>query len=407
MSRSHYDVVIVGARCAGAATGLLLARQGARVLIVDHDQPGTDTMSTHALMRAGVMQLHRWGVLDAVRTSGAPPVRAASFIYGSESLTVDIRPAFGTDALYAPRRWALDSILARAASNAGAELRYGVSCRGVLRASDGRVAGVRLKTASGRLETVTAGVVVGADGRRSTLARLVDAPILATSRHASAVVYGYFDGLQNQGYRWYWDAGAAGGMIPTHGGQSCVFLSLPDSRASDLRHRSGADLVAAARALVPELAKDLGGASAPESLISFGGQVGRLRQASGPGWALVGDAGYFKDPISAHGISDALRDAEILAESIVAGRPDDYPRLRDALSMDLFHITDRMAAFDWTMDELKALHAKLNAAMKLEQDWIAAQPAPPTAVPPFAFPADAGPEWMSRVGRSGVQTAAQ
>lgn len=369
-----YDVVIVGARCAGAATGLLLARQGAKVLIVDHDRPGADTMSTHALMRAGVMQLHRWDLLDAVRASGAPPVRAASFIYGRERVTVDIRPAFGTDALYAPRRWALDAILAGAAGDAGAEVRYGVSCRGVLRAGDGRVSGVRLKTSAGRLETVTAGLVIGADGRRSTVARLVEAPVIAESRHASAVVYGYFDGLENQGYRWFWETGAAGGVIPTQGGQSCVFLSLPDSRGADLRHRSAADLLAAARALVPALGEDLRRASASEAPVSFGGQVGRLRQASGPGWALVGDAGYFKDPISAHGISDALRDAEILAQAVIGGRLPDYGATRDALSRDFFEITDRMASFEWGLDDLKSLHVRLNGAMKLEQDWIAGQP---------------------------------
>ena len=374
MSHS-YDVVIIGARCAGAATGLLLARQGARVLIVDHDQPGTDTMSTHALMRSGVMQLHRWGLLEAVRASGAPSIRAATFIYGRERVRVDVRPAFGTDALYAPRRWALDAILAKAACEAGAELRYGVSCRGLLRTADGRVAGVRLKTSAGRLETVTADLVIGADGRRSTVARLVEAPVMAESRHASAAVYGHFDGLENDGYRWFWEPGAAGGVIPTHGGQSCVFLLLPDARAADLRHRSPADLIAAAQALVPALGEDLHAASSTHGLVSFGGQVGRLRQASGPGWALVGDAGYFKDPISAHGISDALRDAEILAQAYLGGRLPDYGALRDSLSREFFEVTDRMASLAWTLDELKSIHMQLNAAMQLEQDWIAGQPA--------------------------------
>jgi 2-polyprenyl-6-methoxyphenol hydroxylase-like FAD-dependent oxidoreductase len=369
-----YDAIIVGARCAGAATAMLLARAGARVLVLDHDQPGTDTMSTHALVRAGVMQLHRWGLLEAVEASGAPPVHAATFIYGAERAKVDIRPAFGTQAFYAPRRWALDAILAQAATEAGAEVHYGVSCRGLLQGPDGRVTGVRMRTSSGRWETASAGIVVGADGRRSTVGRLVDASVLVEGQCASSVLYGYFGGLANEGYRWFWEPGAAGGIIPTHGGESCVFLALPDHRAEDLRRRSPADLLAAALALVPELGRDLQDAVPASGLVAFSGQKGRLRRACGPGWALVGDAGYFKDPISAHGISDALRDAEILAGAILRGGPAEYEATRDALSRDFFEVTDRMASFEWTLDELKELHVRLNVAMKHEQDWIAGQP---------------------------------
>lgn len=370
-----YDVIIVGARCAGAAAGLLLAREGAKVLIVDHDEAGADTMSTHALMRAGVMQLQRWGLLDAVVASGAPPIQSATFIYGTERVKVDIRPAYGTEALYAPRRWALDSILAAAAAEAGAQLRYGVSCRGLLQGPDGRVTGVRMRTSAGRIETASADLVIGADGRRSTVARLVEAPTVAEGAHASAVLYGYFAGLGNEGYRWYWDVGAAGGVIPTHEGLSCVFIAAPAHRAGDLRHRSPADLVAAARAFAPELGRDLRNATPASDLVAFSGQRGRLRRAAGAGWALVGDAGYFKDPLSAHGISDALRDAEILAHSFLTGRVDSYQPTRDALSREFFQITDRMASCEWTLDELKVLHVALNAAMKHEQEWIAAQPA--------------------------------
>lgn len=367
---ANYDVIIVGARCAGAATGMLLARQGARVLIVDHDQFGADTMSTHALMRAGVMQLHRWGLLDAVVASGAAPVRQTTFTYGAERTRVDIRPAFGVDALYAPRRWTLDSILASAARAAGAEVRYGVSCRGLLRNGDGRVTGVQLRAESGRTETISADFVIGADGRRSTVARLLDAPVIKQGRHASAVLYGYFDGLENEGYRWYWEVGASGGIIPTHEGQSCVFLSLPNSRAHDLRRRSAADLMATAHALLPTFSEDLRGATLSGGLISFGGQPGWVRQTTGPGWALVGDAGYFKDPITAHGISDALRDAEVLANAIASGDLEAYPATRDALSEDFGALTEQIAAYDWTLDEVKALHVQLNLAMKAEQEWI-------------------------------------
>ena len=90
-TRRRYNAVVVGARCAGAATAMLLARQGLSVLLVDRDRPGADTLSTLALMRAGVLQLSRWGLLDRVRAAGTPAITSTSFIYGEETITVPIK----------------------------------------------------------------------------------------------------------------------------------------------------------------------------------------------------------------------------------------------------------------------------------------------------------------------------
>src|SRR5436190_19829353 len=111
ITRPRYDAVVVGARCAGAATAMLLARQGASVLLLDRDRHGSDTLSTLALMRAGVLQLHRWGLLDRVREAGTPPIKATSFIYGDETITLPIKPKNGVDALYAPPRTLLDALI--------------------------------------------------------------------------------------------------------------------------------------------------------------------------------------------------------------------------------------------------------------------------------------------------------
>src|SRR5262245_36511639 len=122
-ARAHdYDVVIVGARCAGAATALLLARRGLRVLAIDRGRHGSDTVSTHALMRAGVLQLARWGVLDAVKAAGTPVVRSTSFHYGDDVVTVQIKPHNDVEGLYAPRRTVIDRLLVDAARRAGAEI---------------------------------------------------------------------------------------------------------------------------------------------------------------------------------------------------------------------------------------------------------------------------------------------
>src|ERR1043165_8823794 len=137
-----YDAVIVGARAAGAATAHLLARSGLRVLLVDRGRYGTDTLSTHALMRGGVLLLNRWGVLDRVIEAGTPPIRRTRFDYGDDEATVDIRPSGGVEALFAPRRTVLDRLLVDAAAAAGAEVCFGVTVSGLLRDDAGRVVGV-------------------------------------------------------------------------------------------------------------------------------------------------------------------------------------------------------------------------------------------------------------------------
>ena len=137
----HWDVIVVGARVAGAATAMLLARAGLRVLCVDRSRYGGDTVSTHALMRGGVLQLQRWGVLDAVADAGTPPVRRTVFHYGAESAVVSIRPSAGVDALYAPRRTVIDALLVDAAQRAGATVEFGAAVAGLHRDRDGQVTG--------------------------------------------------------------------------------------------------------------------------------------------------------------------------------------------------------------------------------------------------------------------------
>ena len=127
----HYDVIIARARCAGAAMAQLLARQGARVLLLDKSRYGTDTLSTHALMRSAVVQLHRWGLLSAVAGAGSPPVRSTTFHLADAVTTIPIEPKHGVEALYAPRRRVLDAILADAARGADADVRFGASVTGL------------------------------------------------------------------------------------------------------------------------------------------------------------------------------------------------------------------------------------------------------------------------------------
>jgi flavin-dependent dehydrogenase len=386
---NHVDAVIVGGRCAGAATGMLLARAGLRVLVLEAARPGTDTLSTHALMRGAVLQLHRWGLLDAVAAAGAPPVRSTEFHYGDEVQTVDVRR--GATPLRAPRRTVLDPMLQVAARAAGAEVRHGVRVTGLLRDAAGAVTGVEISERGSRTSTrVTSGIVIGADGRRSLVADAVDAPVDRAGQASSAFLYSYWSGFDLDRYRWFYRPGVAAGVIPTTGGQVCLWAGAPSARFhAELR----GDVEQGYRTLLaeaaPELVAEIAGGVRDGTVRGFPGFPGHLRRASGAGWALVGDAGYYKDPITAHGITDALRDAELLAGAVLAtpsGGADrrdallDYQRSRDQLSEPLFALTERIASYRWDLAELRDLLYALSRAMRPEVDALRQLDAPlPTA----------------------------
>ena len=377
---SAYDVVVVGARAAGASTAFLLARAGLRVLLVDRGRYGSDTMSTHALMRGGVLQLSRWGLLDAVVAAGTPPVRLTTFHYAEAVVPIEIVPSFGVDALYAPRRTVLDRLLVDAASQAGADTRFGAAVTDLCRDRRGFVTGVAGRTRDGERFGARARVVVGADGISSGVAALVDAPVERRGTSANAVTYGYWSGLETNGYEWNFRPGAASGVIPTNDGLACVFAGAPRGRSG----RGGMEtLIRVVRDSSPELARRLAKASAPREVRFFRGYPGFLRRSWGNGWALVGDAGYFKDPITAHGLTDALRDAELLVRGILdvlgGGHEDvalaEYQATRDALSAELFAVTEIIAGHGWTDEEISDLLVRLSRSMSSEVSALAALPA--------------------------------
>ena len=383
---TRYDVVVVGGRVAGAATALLLARAGLRVILLDRDRYGSDTLSTHGLMRAGVLQLYRWGVLPDVLAAGTPPIREVIFSYSDgERTSVAIRPSAGVDALFAPRRYLLDRLLVDAAGAAGVEIRHETSVTALLRDSSERVVGVRSRHRRGGSADIRAALTVGADGVRSTVADQVDAPVEWRGITASGCLYRYFHDLPTAGYEWHYGDHAAAGLIPTNDG-TCAFVATTPARLRSLR-RNGAEqafallLASAAPALVERMA-----AATPASrLHGWAGTPGYLRRCWGPGWALVGDAGYFKDPITTHGMTDALRDAELLAEAVLevlSGGPavapfTVYQHTRDRLSRQLFETTEAVAAYNWDLDQIRRLLRQLSVAMGDEVDHLEALPGSP------------------------------
>lgn len=376
--RPRYDAVIVGARCAGAATAMLLARAGLNVLVVDRQTLGSDTMSTHALMRTGVLQLDRWGLLPKVMSAATPEIRTTTFHYGTESFGLTIKSEHGIDHLCAPRRTNLDRILVEEAQSAGADVLHGMAVSELQIGDTGRVIGAVLKNSNAECVSVRSDIVIGADGRHSAIASLVNAATYLAGQNASGYVYGYYEGLQRSGYHWHFGQGVAAGVIPTNNEQHCVFAAVPSAAFRDTFH--GGVQGAFGRVLEansPDLARDVANAHLAAPLRGFAGVPGHLKQPSGPGWALVGDAAYFKDPLTAHGISDALRDAELLARAILQGSDralKSYTQERDALSLSLFDVTEAIASFRWDLHEAKVLHARLSASMRAECEHMANLP---------------------------------
>ena len=379
-----YDVVVVGGRVAGASTALLLARAGVRVAVVERGRRGADAVSTHGLMRAGVLQLSRWGLLDRVVAAGTPPISRTVFHYSDGGqVQVSIRPSPGVDALYAPRRTVLDRILVDAAEEAGADFLHETAVTSLLRDPDGRVRGVAAQEANGARLTLEGAIVVGADGFRSVVAQETQAPYVRHGTSASAMLYRYVEGFPGDGYEWAYGDGSAAGLLPTNGGATCVFVATTPQRMRRLgrsgRERAFATLLTSAAPGLVERVKDT---SAWTALTGWAGLPGFARQSWGPGWALVGDAGYFKDPITTHGMTDALRDAELLSDRILdvlGGAPEGvalpaYQRTRDRLSASLFDATEQVARYDWDCVQARALLRTVSSAMSDEVDHLQALP---------------------------------
>jgi menaquinone-9 beta-reductase len=248
-------------------------------------------------------------------------------------------------------------------------VRFGASVSDLRRDRAGRVTGITGRAGGTRLEA-SADLVVGADGRRSTVAWCVGARAAHVAPASSVLIYRYVRDDAPDGYHWYFRDGAAAGVIPTNDGQACVFAA---TSAERLRGEPDLGTYGVWRRILAQAAPGLAerldqrGPSGPPRV--FPGLTGYLRDAAGPGWALVGDAGYFKDPITAHGITDALRDAEILARVVTSGGPGAihrYQAERDELSLRLFRVTGRIASFDWTADEIGGHLLELGEAMAEE-----------------------------------------
>lgn len=318
-----FDVIIVGARCAGSPTAMLLAQKGYSVLVVDRATFPSDTLSTHYITPDGVARLASWGLFERVVESGCEPLHGISRWMQGMHMPADP----GELPAIAPRRTLLDKILVDAAREAGAEVREGVTVDSLI-TEDGVVVGIRAHRGDEQFEE-NARVVIGADGRESFVARAVAADEYNPGGGTTTGYYSYFKNWPHTGPEFHLGGGAAKFIFPTNHGEVCVAVELPAARFKGFRE----DVEANYRQELenfPPFADRFRVAERTDKIFGLAPHKSFYRRPFGPGWALVGDAGYYRDPLMGQGINDAFRDAENLAlalDDVFAGRNQWEPAL--------------------------------------------------------------------------------
>ena len=402
----EYDAIVVGARCGGSPTAMLLARSGYRVLLVDKATFPSDTMSTHFIHPPGVAALGRWGILERLEATNCPPVAKYSFDFGPVTISGTPRPANGTASAYGPRRIVLDALLVEAAVGAGAELREAFTVEEIL-VEDGRVAGIRGHAKDGATVTERARVVIGADGKHSLVAKAVQAERYSEAPPLAPSYYTYWSGLPTDTFETYVRAedDRGWGVLPTHDDLTCVVMGWPLAQFEANRKDVEGTYMKSFE-LAPEFAERISGAKREARFQGIRDLPGYFRKPYGPGWALVGDAGYHKHPLTAYGITDAFRDAETVAAALddaFSGRNDyeeamaSYQRSRDEQSQPIYQLTCEFAKLEPPPPEMQQLFGALQGNQSAMDDFVSVM-AGTLPVPEFF-----GPE---NIGRIMAQAAA-
>lgn len=345
-----YDAIIVGARCAGSPTAMLLARKGYRVLLVDKAAFPSDVVNGYYVQQHGAARLKQWGLLDTLRASNCPPVFTLTFDFGAFALSGTPPPVSDVVEGYAPRRTVLDKILVDAAVEAGAELREEFTVQDLVWDGE-RVVGIRGQTKGGTIVTQHAHLVIGADGTHSRVARAVLAATYNTKPALTCWYAGHWSGIPVQGVEFYLRDRRAFIVCGTNDGLTVVIVGWPHSEFHEFRTDIEGNYLRSV-ALVPELAERVHGGKREERFVGTAETGNFFRKPYGPGWALVGDAGYHKDPSTAQGISDSFRDAELLTAAIDAGFSghrslDDalaeYEHQRNTAALPMYEFTCQLA----------------------------------------------------------------
>ena len=364
-----YDAIVVGARCAGAPTAMLLARKGYKVLLLDRGTfPSDMPFSNHYVHQMGSLRLKRWGLLDRLAATNCPPIKNNHFNYGPFQLDGPPLPAEDVGDAYAPRRLRLDPVLVEGAVEAGAELREGFSVQEVLFDGD-RVAGIRGHQNDGAVVSEKARITIGADGMFSLVAKAVKAPEAHNKPPLEGSWYAYWSGVPMEGWNLWLRPGRVIFSYPTNDNLTLIGVAFPARELPQIRKNIEQHHWQAIVNITPDLA-DRMRAGKRESRFVGGAIPAHVRRPYGPGWALVGDAGYQKDPCTASGITDAFGSADLLAEAIDAGFSGrqpleqalaDYEAKRNTQELAYYEMTAQFATLDAPPPEFQQMLAALKS----------------------------------------------
>jgi 2-polyprenyl-6-methoxyphenol hydroxylase-like FAD-dependent oxidoreductase len=335
------------------------------VLVVDRARFPSDTVSTHVVQPLGVAALARWGLLDRLVATGCPPVHTYVYDFGPFSLAGAPGNAEAPVA-YCPRRTLLDKLLVDAAAEAGAEVREEFTVEEVL-IEDGRVTGIRGHARGGGSVVERARVVIGADGRHSLVAQAVQPAQYHERPPLLAAYYTYFSGLPMDGrFETYIRPHRGFAAVETHDGLTMVVAGWPHAEFEQNKKDVEGNYLRALE-LAPAFAARVR-AARREARFAGAALPNFFRKPYGPGWALIGDAGYNKDPITAQGISDAFRDAELCAtaldQTFRGARSFDeamaeYQAARDRHSLSMYEFTCQLATLEPPPPELQQVFGAL------------------------------------------------
>ncbi|MCM8747718.1 NAD(P)/FAD-dependent oxidoreductase [Thermomicrobiaceae bacterium CFH 74404] len=322
MAPVEYDAIVVGARIAGSATALHLARHGYTVLLLDRDRFPSPTLSTHLFFTDTLGAFRELGVLERVLAVDAPRLRWLRFPY----VAAPFPEHDGLDFALCIRREVLDTILLeQAAAQPGITVQAGTQVTGLIW-DDDRVVGVRYRARRGRTEgEVRARIVIGADGRGSFVARAAGAVEYDAVPPLFAWYYAYMidvpldDPPSAAAFRGpFPEVGAeysAAFIFPADGGLTLVGFGVEHAAFGRFRRNVRQSFFAGLRSL-PAVWERVGQARLVSRVLGTGHLPNFFRAAWGPGWALVGDAGCHKDPHTVQGMGDAVRSARLLATAL-------------------------------------------------------------------------------------------
>jgi 2-polyprenyl-6-methoxyphenol hydroxylase-like FAD-dependent oxidoreductase len=370
-----FDAIVVGARCAGSPTAMLLAQKGYRVLLVDRATFPSDTLSTHILHPLGARALAKWGLLDGLAATGCPPIHTYAFYLGPLTL-IGAPGTKDAPVGYCPRRTVLDKLLVDAAARSGAEVREGFAVEEVL-IEDGHAVGIRGRSPRGDPVVERAQVVIGADGRSSLVAESVRPERYDEKPPLLVAYYAYWSGVPMEGRFETYDVGGRGfAAAPTHDDLTMIIAGWPIAKRAEIRQDVEGNYLQTIN-VAPALADRLRGARRETELV--GAAVPNyFRKPYGPGWALVGDAGYNRDFITGQGIMDAFHDAELIAAALDAAfsgaRPYEaamggYQRARDARVKAMYDFTCELARLEPPPAELQQLLGAIQGNQNAMDDF--------------------------------------